>query len=75
MDFTAYGIPLPPVISFKFLGRVIFSDDNDWPMVVRNLRKARRKWVRLTQVLRREGKDARTSGQIYLAVVQSVLMY
>ena len=48
---------------------------DDWPAVVSNLRKARRKWARLTRVLSREGVDARTSGQIYLAVVQSVLLY
>ena len=44
-------------------------------MVVRNLRKAWQKWVRLMRVLSREGADARTLGQIYLAVVQLVLLY
>ena len=44
-------------------------------MVVCNLRKARRKWARLTRELSREGADARTSSHIYLAVVQSVLLY
>ena len=51
------------------------ADDNDWPAVVRNLQKSRRKWVRLTRILSREGADARTSGQIYLAVVQLVQLY
>ena len=51
------------------------ADDNDWLAVVCNLRKARRKWERLTRVLIREGADAQTSGQIYLVVVQSVLLY
>ena len=43
--------------------------------MVHNLRKARQKWARLNWVLSREGADARTPGHIYLAVVQSVLLY
>ena len=30
------------------------ADDN-WPALVRNLRKARRKWAQMTRVLGREG--------------------
>ena len=40
-----------------------------------NLRKARRKWARLTHVFSRDRADARTSVHIYLAVVQLVLLY
>ena len=43
--------------------------------MVRNLQKARQKWAQLTRVLVREGVDACTLGQIYLAMVQSVLVY
>ena len=43
--------------------------------MVRNLRHAIQKWARLTHILIRGGADAQTSGQIYLAVVQSVLLY
>ena len=43
--------------------------------MVRNLRRARRKWARLTHILIREGEDAQILGQIYLVVVQSVLLY
>ena len=32
-------------------------------------------WARLTSVLSREGEDACTSVQMYLAVVQSVILY
>ena len=73
--FTSDGIPLAPVTSFKYLGQILTKADDDWPSVVRNLRKARRKWVWLTRVLGREGADARILGQIYLAVVQSVMLY
>ena len=51
------------------------SDDNYWPEMVYNLRKALQEWERLTWVLIREGSDARTLGQIYFAVFQSVLLY
>ena len=72
---TPYRIPLSPVTSFKYLGKIIMAEDDDWPEVVSNLRKARRKWARMTRVMRREESDARTSGQIYLVVVQSVFLF
>ena len=34
---TAYGIPLAPFTSFKYLGRVLSEADNDWTAVVNNL--------------------------------------
>ena len=43
--------------------------------MVHNLQRARQKWARLTQVLIREVADSFTSEQIYLAVVQLVLIY
>ena len=38
-DITTYGIPLAPITSFKYLGRVLYAADYDWTSVVRNLRK------------------------------------
>ena len=55
--------------------RVLAAEDDDWTSVVRNIRCTRQKWARLTRILIREGADEQTSGQIYLAVVQSVLLY
>ena len=49
--------------------------DNDWPVVIRNLRRSRQKWVRLPQVLGWEGADMRISGMFYTVVVQLVLLY
>ena len=43
--------------------------------MVRNLRRSRKKWARLPWVLIREGADARTLGEIYLVMVQAVLLY
>ena len=67
---TAYGTPLSSFTSFKYLGRVLLVEDDDWPAVVCNILRARQKWARLTKVLIRECVDARNSGQIYLEVVQ-----
>ena len=72
---TSYGVSLAPFTSFKYLGRVLMAEDYDWPEVVRNLRRARQKWEQMTRVLSREGEDAQTLGQIYLEVVQSIIIY
>ena len=42
------------VTCFKYLGRVISAAENDWPVVVRNLTKARVVWQRLKMILSRE---------------------
>ena len=67
--------PLLPCRLLKYLGRVLAAEDDNWPVVVHNLQRARQKWAQLSRVLIREGADDRTSGQINLAVVQSVLIY
>ena len=72
---TYYETPLTLVTSFKYLGIVLSEVDENWPAVVRNLWKVRRKKVGLTRVMRREGADDQTLSQIYLAVVQSVMLY
>ena len=51
------------------------TSDDDWPVVVHNLQRSQKKWARLNIVFIREGADTRTLGQIYLAVVQSVMIY
>ena len=51
--FSAYGTPLDMATSFKFLGRVISTADNDWTEVYRNLAEARVVWRSLTRTLSR----------------------
>ena len=68
--FTSYGIPLAPVTSLRYLGKVLLAAENDWLAVVHNLQKVRRMWARMKQVWSREGSDAPNLGQIYLEVVQ-----
>ena len=72
---TAYRIPLSPVTSLKYLGRVLSSSDKDCTTVVCNLLRAQQKQAQLYRVLVREVSDARTLGGIYVAVVHAVLLY
>ena len=66
---------LASVTSFKYLGRIILGLYEEWPVVVHNLWQSRQKWAHMSSVLSREGADARTSGRIYVAVVNVVLLY
>ena len=72
---TAYGIPLAPVTSFKYLVSVLSVADDDWPAVINNLWRAWHKWARLTWVLSTEGMYSWNLDKIYLAVVHSVMLY
>ena len=40
---TVYGSPLSQVTSFMYLGRFLAAEDDNWPAMVRNLRRARHK--------------------------------
>ena len=40
-DFQAYGRPLTLVSLFNYIGQLLNSLDDDWPVVVENLSKAR----------------------------------
>ena len=73
--FQAYGIPLETFVLFKYLGRVLTPGDDDWPEVVGNLKKAQKRWARLTSILGREGPKPRVSGIFVKTVVQVVLIF
>ena len=53
--FSVYGTPLTAVSLFRYLVRMLSSSDNDCPGVERNLWRARRKWVQMTNILGRGG--------------------
>ena len=63
------------VTEFRYLGRILTSTDDDWPVVARNLRKARVTWGRLARILGREGADPKVSRNFYIAVTQQVLLF
>ena len=75
MEITAYGIPLTPVTSFKYLGRVLLEAKNNWPEVSGSLQRARKKWERQSRMLSREGADAWTLGRIYVEVAHAIMIY
>ena len=49
--------------------------DEDLPEVIRNLRKARKSWDRLSRILGREGSSPRVSGMLFKEVVQAVIVF
>ena len=63
------------MIEFKYLGRVLKANNDDWPEVVGNLVKAGRSWGRLYRVLGWEGADPKVSREFYTAVTQAVLLF
>ena len=73
--FSAYGCPVEMVASFKYLGRMILASDYNWPVVVRNLDRARNIWRRMPCILIREGESLQVSGFFFKAVVQVVLIF
>ena len=51
--FSAYGIPLEMVTSFRYLGRLMLAADDDFLVVVLNIAKARALRRRMKNILSR----------------------
>ena len=64
-EFRSYGLPLEIVTSFRYLGQMISVADNNWPVVVRNLSRARAVWRRMARILNRKGAAPRMSGLFF----------
>jgi hypothetical protein len=74
--FMVEGRPIENVKEFKYLGRILEENDQDWPAVQRNLKRARQKWGMIGRILSREGaNEPRTMATFYKAIIQSVLLY
>ena len=67
--FPEYGTPLMAVSLFCYLGQTLSSSNDDWPVVERNIRRARGKWGRMAKLLGREVADRITAGRFYVEVV------
>ena len=48
--------------SFKYLGRVLSTAYDYWPVVILNLEKARAVWQRMSRILGREGESPQVPG-------------
>ena len=74
--FEAYGKPLETLLSFKYLGRLMTTGDDDWQAVAGNLVKAQKSLGRLSRILSRAGGEAKwVSGKFFKAVVQALLLF
>ena len=67
-------MPLSTVSSFKYLGRVLLVVDDDGAAVISNLRKARKRWGHMSQILGWEGGNVQVSGLFYKAAVKNILL-
>ena len=74
-SFSAYGDVLERVEVFKYLGRLLAMNDHDAQAVRAQLRKARKTWMRVGNVLRGENAAPKVCGKFYKAVVQAVLLF
>ena len=63
------------VIYFRYLERFLTTKDDDWTEVIENLHKAFRSWVQLSWILGRKDANDRMSRHLYLAIVQTVLLF
>jgi hypothetical protein len=72
--FSVRGVPLESVSKFIYLCRQLSLTDDDWPDVVKNLAKSRRRWATIYRVSIRDGATPRISAMFYKAVVQSVML-
>ena len=54
---------------------VLTVSGDEWPVVVSNLRKDRRKWAGLSRMLCQEGGDTQTSDMFYKEAVQASLLF
>ena len=66
---------LTSVFSFRYLGRMLSSTDDDWTVVERNLWKARGKRGRLAKILGRDRADRIMVGRFYVALLQAVILF
>jgi hypothetical protein len=73
--FTISGIPFKKVSKFQYLGRILDSEDNDWVAIQHALQRAKIMWGRLGQLLSKEKVEPQSMASVYIAVVQSVLLY
>jgi hypothetical protein len=73
--FTVVGVPIDSERWFVFLGRLLSTDEDDWPVVLRNMVNAWQRWAYISWILRREGSTPRISAMFYKAVLQTVLIF
>ena len=51
-QFTVRGIPVENVHHYKYLGKEVTTDNDDWLAICGNIKKARYKWARIKNILK-----------------------
>ena len=74
-SFQAYGKTLENEMAFKYLGRVMTAEYDDWPEVAGNLQNLRKSWGRISRILSQEGADTKVLGQLFKAVLQVMFIF
>ena len=67
-ELLVYAQKMANVGAFKYLGRLLFTNDDDWPEVVTNLSKVQKKWIRVLLIMSQELVDTETSRMFFKAV-------
>ena len=60
---------------FKYSGQLLDRSYDNWPTVLRNIRKARQVWGRLWKLIQREEAEPAFLSEFYHDVVQAVLLF
>jgi hypothetical protein len=75
LDSVGTTRPIEMVTTFKYLGRILTSRDNDWEAAYWHMKKAKQRWATISRVLACESASPRVSALFYKAVIQTVLLY
>ena len=57
------------------MGGGLTAENENWVAVIYNLRKARKQWEQMLQILGWEGANVQVHGLFYKYMVQTVLLY
>ena len=79
MEFRLYGregdVLVEGFVNFKCIRCPLDQTYDDWPLVRRNFKRARRVWGRLGKLLIMEGADPKVAAILYRAVTQAVFLF
>ena len=75
VSFNINGKQIERVSNFRYLGRIISEDGDDTKSIKDNIKRARHRWNRLAQILKREGANPICMSRFYRTIIQAVLLY
>ena len=67
--------PLEPTTEFPYLDHTVYYNNIDWAALYQNLRKARRWWRMVANVVKKMGEMVRVKGIIYKTFIQTLMLY